>query len=173
MEKIVIEERQSKAIMIATVGLLLLLVSAAIWIFGIKEKIILFGIIGFIATIFCGIRFLGLLMVTFQRKPLLTITFDGIVDSSSASSVGYIAYQDIAHFCIVHLYGQKVIGVIPKDEEAFIDKLSPLIQEIAKTNINMKNPPFTIRVDRAKDMSLEDIFTLLKKRLDDYSCLYD
>jgi len=173
VEKIVIEERQSKAIMIATVGLLMLLVSIVFWIFGLKEKIIVFGIIGFLATVFCGIRFLVLLMKTLQRKPLLTITFDGIVDSSSASSVGYIAYQDIARFCIVNLYGQEAIGVIPKDEETFIDKLSPLMQEVAKSNINSKNPPFSIRVDRAKDMSLEDIFTLLKKRLDDYSCLYD
>ncbi len=36
-----------------------------------------------------------------QRKALLTITFDGIIDSSSNSSVGYIPFQDIERFCIV------------------------------------------------------------------------
>lgn len=173
MEKIVIEERQSKAILMAIAALILLIVSMVLWINGMREKRILYWVPGFIATISFGIYFLVLLTRTLERKPLLTITFDGIIDSSSAGSVGYIAFQDIECFNIISLYGKKVIGVIPKDEEAFIDKLSPVKQGIARSNQNIKCPPFSIRVDRAKDMSLEDIFTLLKKRLDDYSCLYD
>lgn len=173
MEKIVIEERQSKAMRIAMIGFLCLISSVAVWIFGLKENRIIVRSIGFLATGFCGIRFLILLSLTFQRKPLLTITFDGIIDSSSTSSVGYIAFQDIERFYIVNLSGKDVIGVIPKDEEAFVDKLSPIKQGIARSNISTKLPPFTIRADKAKDMSLEDVFTLLKKRLEDYSCLYD
>lgn len=122
MEKIVIEERESKSTKIVVVGLFMLF-SIAVWIFGIKEKRILYWIIGFVATVTTGIRFLILLTRTLERKPLLTITFDGIIDSSSTSSVGYIAFQDIHRFCIAHINGQKVIGVIPKDDEAFIDKL--------------------------------------------------
>lgn len=173
MEKIVIEERQSKTIKLMFLGLLILIAAVVIWITGMREKRVLLWLPGFLAMVISSIIFLIYLGRALQRKPLLTITFDGIIDSSSVSSVGYIPFQDIEGFCIVNQAGQKLIGVIPKDEKVFTDKLSPLKQRIAKNNIDNRTAPFTLQVDRAKDMSLEDIFTLLTKRLNDYSSLYD
>lgn len=173
VEKIVIEEKQSKTIKLMSIGLLLLIISVIVWILGMKANRILLWMAGLLSMIISSIGFLIYLGRALQRKPLLTITFDGIIDSTSGSSVGYIPFQDIERFCIVNNMGQKVIGVIPKDEKFFTDKLSPIKQKIAKSNIDNQAPPFTIRVDKAKDMSLEDIFTLLTKRLSDYSSLYD
>ncbi|MGB8452014.1 MAG: STM3941 family protein [Anaerocolumna sp.] len=173
MEKIVIEEKQSKTVKLMFLGLLLLILSVIVWILGMRERRTLVWMTGLVSMFISGIGFLIYLGRALQRKPLLTITFDGIIDSTSGSSVGYIPFQDIERFCIINNRGQKVIGVIPKDEKFFTDKLSPLKQRIAKNNIDNQSPPFTIYVDKAKDMSLEDIFTLLTKRLNDYSSLYD
>ena len=173
MEKIVIEMKQSKTIKLMSMGFLLLLLSIFIWILGMREKKILLWLTGLLSMILSGTGFLIYLGRALQRKPLLTITFDGIIDSSSVNSVGYIPFQDIERFCITNNSGQKVIGVIPKDEKYFMDKLSPIKQRLAKNNIDNQVPPFTIRVDKAKDMSLEDVYTLLTKRLNDYSSLYD
>ncbi len=173
MEKIVIEAKQSKTIKLMLFGLLVLIISVIAWVLGMREKKVLQLMLGLLSMLVSGIAFLIYLGRALQRKPLLTITFDGIIDSSSGSSVGYIPFQDIERFCIINNMGQKVIGVVPKDEQFFMDKLSPMKQRIAKSNIGNQNPPFTIRVDKAKDMSLEDIFTLLTKRLNDYSSLYD
>ncbi|WFR57656.1 hypothetical protein QA584_00840 [Anaerocolumna sp. AGMB13025] len=173
MEKIVIEERQSKTIKLMSIGLLLLILSVIIWIIGMRERKTLLWITGLLSMIISGIGFLIYLGRALQRKPLLTITFDGIIDSSDRSSIGYIPFQDIEKFCIINNMGQRVIGVIPKDEPLFLDKLSPIKQKIAKCNIDNQHPPLTIHVEKAKDMSLEDIFTLLNKRLNDYSSLYD
>ncbi len=173
MEKIVIEERQSKTIRLMLTGLLLFIISVMVWILGMREKWILLWITGLLSMIVSGIGFLIYLGRSLQKKPLLTITFDGIIDSSSGSSVGFISFRDIERFCIINNMGRKAIGVIPKDEKYFMDKLSPLKQKIARSNIDNQVPPFTIRVDKAKDMSLEDIFTLLTKRRNDYSSLYD
>ncbi|WMJ85566.1 STM3941 family protein [Anaerocolumna sp. MB42-C2] len=173
MEKIVIEMKQSKSIKLMLIGFLLLLLSIFIWILGLRERKILVWLTGLLSMMLSFTGFLIYLGRVLQRKPLLTITFDGIIDSSSVNSVGYIPFQDIKRFCIVNNNGQKVIGVIPKDEKFFTDKLSPIKQRLAKNNIDNQTPPFTIRVDKAKDMSLEDIYTLLTKRLSDYSSLYD
>ncbi|NLZ80658.1 MAG: hypothetical protein GX913_02465 [Clostridiales bacterium] len=173
MEEIVIEKKKLKAMLKVAGGSLLVFASVMLFSYGLRQKIVIYWIMGLIAILFFGILFLNLLSGSLEMKPLLTITFDGIIDSSSKSSVGFISYQDIEEFCIIRLYGRKVIGIIPKDENDFINKLSPVKQVIAKSNVNMKFSPCTIRADRAKDMSLEDIFTLLKKRLDDYRCLYD
>jgi hypothetical protein len=173
VEKIVIEEKQSRMIKLMSIGLLLLIVSVVVWISGMREKRILLWMTGLLAMIISGVEFIIYLGRALQRKPLLTITFDGIIDSTAGSSMGYISFQDIERFCIMNNMGQKAIGVIPKDEKFFKDKLSLGKQRIAKSNIDNQSPPFTIRVDKAKDMSLEDIFTLLTKRLNDYSSLYD
>ncbi|MFU0827648.1 MAG: YcxB domain-containing protein [Lachnoclostridium sp.] len=173
MEKIVIEEKQSKAVRLMLIGLVIFIVSLVVWITGMREKRVLMWLTGFLEMIISGIVFFIYLGQSLQKKPLLTITFDGIIDSSSGSSVGYIPFQDIEKFSIVEIGGKKIIGVIPKDEKRFTDKLSPLKQKLAKDNLNNQTAPLTIRVDKAKDMSAEDILTLLTKRLKDYRSLYD
>lgn len=173
MEKIVIEEKQSKTLRWMVLSFIFVFVSLVLWILGMREKRTLLWVTGFIAFVSFTIRLIILMGKALQKKPLITITFDGIIDSSDGSSVGYIPFLDIESFCIVKLPEGKVIGVLPKDEQGFVEKLSPNKQRIARTNLSMKYPPFSLRVDNAKDMSLEDIFTLLKKRLDDYSSLYD
>lgn len=173
MEEIVIEKKKRKDMLKAAGGSLLVLASVALFSYGFRQKVTICWTVGIFAILFFGVYFLILLSRTLESTPLLTITFDGITDCSSKSSVGFISFQDIEEFSIISLYGKKVIGIIPKDEKEFINKLSPVKQVIAKSNVNMYFPPYSIRADRAKDMSLEDIFTLLKKRLDDYSCLYD
>lgn len=173
MEKIVIEEKQSKAVKLMLLGLLVFIISVIVWVTGMREKRVLLWLTGFIALVISGIATLIYLGQALQKKPLLTITFDGIIDSSSGGSVGFISFQDIKEFCIVEQMGKKTIGVIPKDEKLFTDKLSPLKQRIAKENIINQTAPLTIQADKAKDMSLEDILTLLTKRLKDYRSLYD
>jgi hypothetical protein len=173
VEKIVIEQRQTEAVKFLTLDILLLVISICAWIFGRREKVVLLWLTGLLAIIILGIAFFVFLGRAMERKPLLTITFDGIIDSSSQGSVGYIPFQDIENFIIVKIMNRKVIGIIPKDEASFIEKLSPIKQKAAKENIAQKYPPLSICADKAKDMSLEDIYTLLKKRLDDYSSLYD
>lgn len=136
-----------------------------------KEKRLLLWVLGFLLTVFFTLRFIILYGKTQLKKPLLTITFDGIIDSST-SSIGYIPFKDIKNFIIISIMEEDVIGIIPEVEEEFIKKLSPTKQEIAKMNIRVNNPPLTISVKKAKDMSLQDIFTLLQKRLRDYNSLY-
>jgi len=171
VEKIIIEEKQTKAVRRCMQSFALLFLSVTLWVAGFRERYILLSFAGVIATIIFGIRCIINLLKASQKKSLITITFDGIIDSSSKGSVGLLSYQDIEQFCIVA--EDDAIGIIPRDEEAFIGKLSPLKQQTALVNKNNEKPVFLLFVGNAKDMSLEDIYTLLKKRLKDYRSLYD
>lgn len=173
MEKIVIEAKQLRAALMSAFGLFMLLVSLMLCIFSMKEGSSFITFISFIFILFFGVFFLVLLCKQLEAKPLLTITFDGIIDNSTVNPFGYIAYQDIEKFCIISLSGKKVIGAELKDTQVFIDKLPSTKQGTARSNLNMQCPPITIRTDRAKDITTEDIYTLLKKRLDDNNSLYD
>lgn len=171
MEKIIIEEKQTRAVRHFMQSFAMLFLSVTLWVAGFREKYILLGFVGVIATIIFGIRSIMYLSKASQKKPLITITFDGIIDSSSKGSIGFLSYQDMEEFCIVE--EDEAIGIIPREETAFISKLSPLKQQMALDNKNYEKPVFLLYVGNAKDMSLQDIYTLLKKRLDDYRSLYD
>lgn len=173
VEKIVIEKKQPRVFRILMLSFLLMILSITLWIMGLKERKALLSVIGLLQSILFSISFFIYLTRILQKKPLITITFDGIIDSSSDNSVGYIPFGDIDKFLIINKPNLKVIGIVPKNEEVFICKLSPIKQEIARTNVAKQMPPLSLYLDNAKDMSLEDIYTLLKKRLKDYSCLYD
>lgn len=173
MEKIVIEKKQTKVFRILMLSFLLMILSIMLWIMGLKERKTLLSAIGLIQSILFSICFFIFVSKILQKKPLITITFDGIIDSTSEKSVGYIPFGDIDKFLMINKSDIKAIGIIPKDEEVFIRKLSPIKQEIARANVAKEHPPLSLSLDNAKDMSLEDIYTLLKKRLKDYSSLYD
>lgn len=173
MENIVIEERQSEILRINLLGLLMTILSAIILILGMKTNRFLYGLIGSVGILFFGGCTIYSFIRTIKPKALLTITVDGIQDSSTAGCAGFIPFHEIESFEIVNIFGQRMIGVNPKEVERFMSLLSPIKQKAATSNLKMKIPPVAIRVDTARDMSIEDILTLLQKRLSDYSRLYD
>lgn len=173
MENIVIEERQSQIFRLNLLGLLMTTLSVIVLMLGVRANHILYGLTGIVGLLFFGGCTIYSFIRTIKPKALLTITVDGIQDSSTAGCAGFIPFHEIESFEIVNVFGQRMIGVNPKEVERFMSLLSPIKQKAATANLKMKMPPVAIRVDTARDMSIEDIFTLLQKRLSDYSRLYD
>lgn len=172
MENIIIEKKQTFYLRMLLLSFILTTTSLITWIIRMKRNRTVFSF-SLILTIFFCIVFFIILNKTLQKRPLITITFDGIIDCSSDKSVGFIPFGDIDKFLIMDNPNRKSIGIIPKDEEAFIKKLSPIKQDLARVNVAKQLPPFELFLNDAKDMSLEDIYTLLKKRHNDYCSLYD
>lgn len=172
MEDIVIEELKLKAYKIFFGGCIMLLSSILIWIVGVSKHSLIYISVGVISTVFMGIGTLVVYLRIAKEKPLLTIKLDGIIDSSSASAVGFIEYGDIDSFEIVNLFGVRMIGVSFNNAEDFVKKLSKGKQRAARMNMKMNYPPISLRLDTAKDISIEDIYSMLQKRLADYKRLY-
>ncbi|MBE5960449.1 MAG: hypothetical protein E7256_03530 [Lachnospiraceae bacterium] len=172
MGEIVIEEKRSKAFKLVFAGFFMFAASLALWAIGISDQVFFYKLIGCMASVFFFIAFIAALIRAMKKKPLLVIKGDGIIESSSASSIGFVSYDEIEKFEVVNIYGQKVIGILPKDNEEFIKKLPRNKQRAANMNIKMSFPPASIRVDTAKDMTIEDIYSLLQKRLKDYTSFY-
>jgi hypothetical protein len=173
MEEIVIEKINYKAFVMILANLFLLIASAAAAVYGFQEDKMRYFLPGSIAAVVFLIGLISAIISSKQVKSLLTITRDGIIDNSSISGAGYISFDEIKEFIIINIYGKKAIAVIPKNVDSFLSKLSVVKRSIAKRNINSNLPPVTIPVDLAKDMEPEDILSMLKKRLSDYSSLYE
>jgi len=172
MEDIVILELKAKAYQISVAGIIMLLASSALWCFGAVEHSVIYIAVGVIGTVFFGIGTVVALFRAVKSKPLLTIKWDGIIDTSSASATGFIPFEEIECIDIINIFGQRVIGVTPKNVTSFVSKLSKGKQRAAKLNLKMNYPPVSIRVDTAKDMTIEDIYSMLLKRFNDYKRLY-
>lgn len=173
MGEIVIEETNYKAFAMTMANLFLLLASLAITVYGFMKDRISFWLPGLFAILIFFIGFDMSIKKARQIKRLITITMDGIIDSSSLSGMGFISFDDIKEFKIVNLYRARGIAVILKNTEDFMAKLPAVKRRQVKRNIYMKQPPVFINTELAKDMEPEDILSMLTKRLSDYTSLYE
>lgn len=174
MEEIIIEKMNYKAFILVIATLFLLIAAIAATAHGFMKHKSSIWLPGIAASAVLLIAFLTAIVSAMQKKSLITIKRDGIIDNSSISGVGYfVSFDDIKDFVIITIYNRKAIAIIPKNIDAFLSTLSVVKRSMAKRNINLNLPPVTIPTDLARNMDPEDILTLLKKRLSDYSSLYD
>lgn len=173
MGDIVIEEINYKAFVMVSGCILLLIASIAATIFGLQNDRTAYWVPGIITSFVLLIFFFATAMNAMKVRKLLTITHEGIVDSSTLGGLGFISFDDIKEFMIVNVYNKRAIAVIPKDVENLITQFSLVKRRIIKRNLNLNLPPILIMVDLAKDMEPEDILSLLNKRLHDYSSLFE
>lgn len=173
MGEIIIEEINYKAFVLVTGCLLLLIASVAMTIFGVQRGRASYWVPGILSSFVFLILFFATAIQAMKVKRLITITHEGIIDSSSLGGFGFISFDDIRSFMIIKAYNKMAIAVIPKDMEQLITQFSLVKRRLIKRNLNLNLPPILIMVDLAKDMEPEDILSLLNKRLHDYSSLYD
>lgn len=173
MGEIVIEEINYKAFVMVTGSMLLLIASIAMTIFGVQKDRSAYWVPGIMASFLFVIIFTATAVKAMKVRKLITITHEGIIDSSSLGGLGFISFDDIKEFMIVNVYNKRAIAVIPKDIESLITQFSMVKRRLIKRNLNLNLPPILIMVDLAKDMEPEDILSLLNKRLLDYSSLFE
>ncbi len=173
MGDIVIEEINYKAFVMVTGSLLLLIASVAMSVFGIQRARSAYWVPGMMASVLFLILFFGAVANAMKVRKLLTITHEGIIDSSSLSGLGFISFDNIKEFTIVNVHNKRVIAVIPKDMDRLLTQFTRVKRQLIKRNLNLNLPPILIMVELAKDMEPEDILSLMNKRLFDYSRLFE
>ena len=173
MGDIVIEETNHRAFAISLANFFMLAAAIAICLYGFVKGNKLYMMIGLLAAAVFLVGFLAAVVQALKEKKLLTITMDGIIDSSSVGGFGFISYGDIKDFEIIHHHNMDTIAIILNNRDEFIAKLSPPKRRMAKRNLYLRQPAIQIHTELAKDMVPKDILTLLQKRLRDYKQLYE
>lgn len=168
MKEIVIEEQKSLLMKRVRVAAIMVVASVAVLVLGFIDNVLVMKFLGIAATIYFLLCFVVLVKRAWNVKPLLIITEESVVDSSLALSLGEILFSEVERFEIVNVYGQRTIGVVPVDIEQFMERLTKTQKKNAKLCLDRGYPPVSLRVDTAKDMTIEDIFALLEKRLEEY-----
>ncbi len=168
-----IEEVNYKAFVMAAGSMFALIASMAMTIYGVHRERAVYFVPGIMASALFLTLFTIATVKTMKVRNLLTITREGIHDSSSLSGMGFLSFDDIKEFLIVTAHNRPAIAVVPKDTQHFLSQLTVVKRRVAKRNISQQLPPVLIMADMAKDMEPEDILSLLNKRLSDYSRLFE
>lgn len=78
------------------------------------------------------------------RSPALTIDASGLTDSASAVSAGHLAWDEIECVVPYDFSGQMMLGVIPRDLDALLERQSTFRKRMMKMNLGMGAAPVNI-----------------------------
>lgn len=99
-----------------------------------------------------------------KPKPSLRIDKDGIDDNASFVGVGKIRWDEIERIGMYSLMGQKMIGIIPKDFEPFLERQSGVKRALLSMN---KNKEFPISIPQnASNVPLEAVLEFVEQFID-------
>lgn len=145
-QKIIIYPKQSKMVFLGLASLLFVVIGI-IMLVNVEEielPLTLAIAVSFLCILFFSICFIYIFYRIFHRKPSLIVDEYGITDNSSAISVGLVKWMEMKDLFLYDYMGQKFLGVVPKDEQAFFAKMSPVKRKLAQANSKMVKAPINI-----------------------------
>lgn len=141
----------------------------SIWLFNLAENqedyapslIKGIGMIGFVFSGFSGLIFMKKL---FDKEAGLTINHQGIIENTNGLSVRLIEWKDITGFETRQIHGEKLILVMVKKPQKYIDKASNNAQKrLLRLNTKEYGTPISITANSLK-MDFEELLNLLQSK---------
>ena len=121
-----------------------------------------------IITSYVGIPFFGLCLVyaiyrLLMPKPAVVISDEGIFDNASAVGAGMLKWDEIAEVFAYDFMGQRMLGIIPVNEEVVLGRQSRLKRVMAKMNKGIAEAPFNIP-QNVLPISVDELLTRVEER---------
>jgi hypothetical protein len=167
MKEVIINENKSKMIKLLILGSVMLLASIYILVNGLIEANTFFIIVGAVATIFFGGCFTFIVKRALNPKPLLLIAENGITDMSTASSVGFISWEEIQAIKVQKSFTEKFIGITVYDLNKLMKRISLEKQIVIKISLILKYTPISISLNTA-ELEFDTVLDLLQKKLEEH-----
>ena len=102
MKEIVIEEEKSLLMKRVKVSVLMVVASVAVLVLGFVDNVLIMKLLGIAATVYFLLCLIVLVKRALNGKPLLIITEESVMDSSSALPLGEILFSEVERFEIVY-----------------------------------------------------------------------
>jgi hypothetical protein len=102
-------------------------------------------IIGIVSVLFFGLAAVFITLKIFSGKPGLILNDSGIIDNSTATSVGLIAWKDITGMRRLEIASSKILVIETSNPEKYIQRSKNIISKKAmKANNKMYGSPLSI-----------------------------
>lgn len=167
MNDIVIREKKGKVIGDIIMGIFITLLSIYVLVVGLvrlKVFLIIFGVLG---TILFGSALIFIIKGVINKRPVLIIREDGILDMSTLSSIGLIPWEHIKSLKIQRMFSIRFIGIDVYDLDKILNGASLLARLNIKFSLLLKYPPLSINVNTA-DIELNTLLLLIQEKLEEY-----
>lgn len=168
MKDFIIYENKKQACKLLGQAVLMTVAAGVLLYMGIVEEDLLFDIIGGLGVLFFGVCTLVQLMRVISKKPLFIIRENGVEDTSTATSVGFISYDDIKEIVIGKILGKESIGIYLTDINGFLETLPPVKQKAINSNLANKFPPILLRVESIEGKTGREIYEELNQIYEAY-----
>ena len=78
------------------------------------------------------------------RRPVVEMDATGITDSSNFFGVGHLNWDEVDRAVLYRYHRQPMLGIFPKDLDAFLGRLSAARRSYARINLALGIPPVNI-----------------------------
>jgi hypothetical protein len=95
-----------------------------------------------------------------NKKPTLILSEKGIAGIFHSETI--IPWEDIEGFLYYRYQHQLLLGILLKDQEKYINKITPFQQKLANINTKMGLPAFNINIRTLKEKP-EELFVKLSE----------
>lgn len=117
---------------------------------------------------FFGLGTIYFLIIVFDKKPGLILDSKGIIDNSSAVSIGFVEWKDIQKIQIINLMGQEMIAIHLKNEDQYLLKVkNPLKRWLLRTNSQSFGGILNISANALK-VNKTELFNSIQKYFQKY-----
>jgi hypothetical protein len=103
-----------------------------------------FAFMAWVVIPFFGFCFLYACYRLIVPKPALIINHRGIFDNASALSAGLVEWDEIDKVFIYEYQGQRILGIIPLDVKAFLERQPVFKRWLMKVNTRLVEAPINI-----------------------------
>ncbi|MCX7343521.1 MAG: hypothetical protein NT128_05205 [Proteobacteria bacterium] len=122
-----------------------------------------------LSILFSGSAAFFILKKLCDNSPGLIITEEGVTDNSSATSVGFIPWEDVIKIEEIKISHQKFINLVLRDPQTYIDKQKSAFKRRAmKMNYNMCGTPVSISANSLK-CSYKELKAMLEQKFVEYN----
>lgn len=117
--------------------------------------------LGIVTIVFFGYAGLVLMRKLTEQQPGLVVDETGITDYSSGLSGGHVAWTDIQDILILQIQRQKMVMILVRDPEAFIQReKSAVKRKLMAVNYRSYGSPWNISANSLQ-ISFDDLYQLL------------
>ena len=123
--------------------------------------------LGYVSIVFFGLCGIIVMKKLFDKKPGFILSNTGITDNSSGFSAGFVAWNEIIGFDVYQTHNQKMLVVLLKNPEKYIEIGSSIRRTLIKASYKMSGSPVVIT-----SSSLKINFDELLKSCNEYFAKY-
>jgi hypothetical protein len=103
----------------------------------------------------------------FDSRPGLIIDGEGMVDNSSAGSIGRIYWNDITGIRVTNIMGQRIMTVDVKDPQKYIEQGNLISRMLNAANAKTMGSPINFSANTLR-IKFDDLFRLVSESFETY-----